>query len=73
MTATQTTAKCTMYVLAAHAVTAYRGDAQEIDFVALEQQRVAEDWDGKLMRACEVLGVTPRQEQPKWLLVSFWG
>lgn len=65
--------QCTMYVLAAHTVTAYRGDAKEIDFAVFEQQRLAEDWDGKLQRACEVLGITPTQEQPKWLLVSYWG
>lgn len=64
---------CKMYVLAACTVTAHRGSAQEIDFAALEQQRLAEDWDGKLKRACEVLGITPNQSEPKWLLVSYWG
>lgn len=62
-----------MYVLSAHSITANRGDAIEIDWAALEQRRVAEDWDGKLRAACEVLGITPTQEQPKWLLVSLMG
>lgn len=61
-----------MWTLAATSITAYRGDAIEVDFAALEQQRIDEDWDAKLKRACEVLGVTPKQGQPKWLLVSYW-
>lgn len=62
-----------MYVLAAHHITAYRGDVKEIDFAALDQKRVDEGWDEKLRAACEALGVTPKQERPKWMLVSYWG
>lgn len=62
-----------MYVLAAHTLTAYRGDVKAIDFAALEQKRVDEGWDEKLRAACEALGATPKQGQPKWLLVSYWG
>jgi hypothetical protein len=60
-----------MYVLAAHEVTAARGHVQEIDFADLDRQRVAGDWDVKLDRAIKALGVTPKQDRPAWLLVSY--
>lgn len=63
----------TMWALAAATITSHRGDAIEVDFAALEQQRIDEDWDGKLKRACEVLGLKPKQERPRWLLLSYWG
>ncbi len=62
-----------IYVLAAHAITVYQGHAKEIDWAELERQRVSEGWDDKLTAAREALGVTPKQEQPKWLMVSRWG
>lgn len=30
-------------------------------------------WDAKLARALEVLGITPKQEKPGWLLCAFYG
>ena len=62
-----------MWLLAAHKVVVSRGDVKEIDFAALEAQRVAEDWDAKLQAALAVLGITPKQDAPKWLLASYWG
>lgn len=61
-----------MYVLAAKKFTAYRGDVETIpaDLPALVS---AEDLDGKLARALEVLDFRPVQERPQWLLVSYWG
>ena len=47
--------------------------SQEVDFAALEQARTEGDWDAKLAHAIQALGVTPKQERPKWLLVSYWG
>lgn len=61
------------FVLAAFSVRVYQGHTQAIDFAALEQRRIEEDWDGRLRQALEVLGVTPKQEQPQWLLASRWG
>jgi hypothetical protein len=62
-----------MWLLAAHVITVYRGDVQEVNFAALEQARTEGDWDTKLAHAIQALGVTPKQERPKWLLVSYWG
>jgi hypothetical protein len=62
-----------MWCLAAHITTVYRGDVKEIDFGALEKARVDGGWDGKLAAAIQALGVTPKQAQPRWLLVSYWG
>ena len=62
-----------MYLLAAHRITVYRGDVKTIDFAALEAQRVSEDWAGKLRRAVEALGITPKQAEPAWLLASYMG
>lgn len=62
-----------MWVLAADVTTVYRGDVKEIDFAALEQAREDGDWDAKLAAAVQALGVTPKQDGPKWLLVSYWG
>jgi hypothetical protein len=62
-----------MWVLAAHVTTVHQGAAKEIDFAALEQARTGGNWDGKLAAAIEALGVTPKQDGPKWLLlVSYW-
>lgn len=62
-----------MWLLAAHTITVYRGDCKEIDFAALEKARADGDWDAKLTHALTTLGVTPKQERPGWLLVSYWG
>lgn len=62
-----------MWVLAADVTTVYRGDVKVIDFAALEQAREDGDWDAKLAAAVQALGVTPKQDGPKWLLVSYWG
>lgn len=62
-----------MYLLCAHSITAYRGHVKTIGFAELDKQRVEQDWDAKLKRATEALGVTPKQAAPSWLLVSYWG
>lgn len=62
-----------MWMLTTYETTAYRGDCDVIDWRTLDEQRQREDWDGKLARAIEVLGVTPKQAQPAWLLASYWG
>lgn len=62
-----------MYILAAHTITVARGSIKEIDFPLLEAARIEQDWDGKLTAALTVLGATPKQDAPKWLLVSYMG
>jgi hypothetical protein len=62
-----------MYILATSVTTVDRGDTQLIDPFALGRQPVDEGWDGKLAEALRVLGVTPLQERPGWLLASYWG
>jgi hypothetical protein len=61
------------YVLAAHVITVYRGSSEAIDFGALTAQAAADDWDGKLAAALALLGLTPAQDRPQWLLASYWG
>ena len=62
-----------MWLLAAHVITVYRGDVKEIDFAELMADRLQGEWDAKLALAIQTLGITPKQDKPKWLLVSYWG
>lgn len=62
-----------MWLLAAHKITVYRGDCEPIDFAELEKLRAEGDWDTKFAHAVQVLGITPKQAKPGWLLVSYWG
>jgi len=62
-----------MHVLAAHVITVSRGDCKVLDLPALAAMPFEGLWDDKLRAACEALGITPTQEQPGWLLVSYWG
>lgn len=60
-----------MYILSTFDITCSRGDTEPVDFMALEQQRVEGDWNGKLARAVASLGLTPN-DPPRWLLASMW-
>lgn len=62
-----------MYVLAAKVITASRGDCEPIDMGALAAPELLAGWDAKLSAALGVLGITPEQEKPSWLLCSYWG
>ncbi|MEU3507643.1 hypothetical protein ABZ733_06905 [Streptomyces longwoodensis] len=62
-----------MYLLIAKGITAYRGDAKEIDFSALAAEVKAADADAKLRAALDALGLRPTQERAQWLLCSYWG
>jgi hypothetical protein len=72
-----------MHMLVTHAITARRGDTEDIDFDALERQRVEEDWDGKLAAVLKILGTEDlvyrtyekdgQPQKPRWLLASYWG
>lgn len=59
-----------MYVLAAKAITVDQGYVNDIDMAGLVQAPAREGWDEKLRAAIAALGLTPTQEQAKWLLVS---
>lgn len=61
-----------MYVLAAKVVRAWRGDVVPIDFAELERERVEQEWDRQLTEACQVIGITPKQGKPRWVLCSYW-
>ena len=60
-----------MYILAAHSMTAYRESPKTVGLAEL--LALQEDADARLARALEVLGLTPTQESPAWLLASDWG
>jgi hypothetical protein len=62
-----------MYILATHEITVYRGDVEHIDMAALTEQARTEQWDAKLQRALDVIGIHPTQARPCWLLASYWG
>ncbi|WP_328934170.1 MULTISPECIES: hypothetical protein [unclassified Streptomyces] len=61
------------YLLIAKGITAHRGDVESIDFAELTAEVQQADADAKLRAALEVLGLTPKQERPGWMLCSFWG
>lgn len=61
-----------MQILATYAERARRGYPKPLDLAALEAQRQAEDWDGRLARVLAVLDITPL-EPAGWLLASDWG
>ena len=75
-----------MYLLVTHKTTVYRGWTEDIDFVALERQRVEEGWDDKLAAVLKVLGIGDlvyrgssrgakegQLQKPRWLIASYKG
>ncbi|EMF31117.1 hypothetical protein H114_00772 [Streptomyces gancidicus BKS 13-15] len=60
-----------MYVLAAHVIRVSRGYVQTIDPRDLTERPARENWDTKLAAALDALGLTPVQDAPRWLLVSY--
>ncbi len=62
-----------MYVLAAHAITVYRGHSEVLDLGSLATDPAVNGWDDKLAAALAALGITPKQEKPGWVLVSYSG
>jgi hypothetical protein len=65
--------ECPMYLLAAHVTTVHRGGIQVMDPADLARRPVEQGWDAKLAAALAALGLTPVQDQPRWLLCSYWG
>jgi len=62
-----------MYILAAKVLTAHRGDCDVLDLAALSDPATLAAYDQKLNAALAVLGITPVQDKPAWLLCSYWG
>lgn len=62
-----------MYLLAAWSKEVHRGSVEDIDFYDLERQRAEQDWDCRLTAALADLGMTPKQPEARWMLVSYWG
>lgn len=62
-----------MYVLATKVITVYRGDSKVLDLAALMAEPTENGWDGKLAAVLQTLGITPKQEEPGWVLCSYWG
>lgn len=62
-----------MHILAAKVITVSRGHCEVLDLPALMAEAAEQGWDDKLRQACQTLGITPKQEQPGWVLVSYWG
>lgn len=62
-----------MFLLATKVITVRRGYIETIDMADLAVAPTREGWDDKLRVALAALGITPTQEQPKWLLCSYWG
>jgi len=56
-----------MYVLSAKTYTAHRGDCDVVDFT------IDSEWNERLARGLEALGLKPTQPEPCWLLASYWG
>jgi hypothetical protein len=62
-----------MWLLAAKVITVYRGDSKVLDLPALMADPAEKGWDDQLAAAIETLGITPTQDKPGWILVSYWG
>lgn len=60
-----------MYILATKIITVYRGDAEILN--PAELAAIPPEWDERLAAAVASLGITPTQEKPGWVLVSYWG
>jgi hypothetical protein len=62
-----------IYTLAAHVITVHRGDCELLNLDELARMPSDNGWDEKLASALHTLGLTPKQPEPAWLLVSYWG
>jgi hypothetical protein len=61
----------TMWILAAKIITANRGVVKDVDMVELVEAPHVNGWDAKLAAPLNILGLTPTQDKPRWLLVSY--
>lgn len=56
-----------------HRISVEWSEVAEVDFDALNRMRIDGDWDAKLGRALDALGMQPKQLSPKWLLLAYYG
>jgi hypothetical protein len=59
-----------MFILATKAIKVYEGFVKQLDLKDMTCCPIAGEWDDKLLTALQVLGLTPEQESPGWLLSS---
>ncbi|GAA1766367.1 hypothetical protein [Streptomonospora arabica] len=60
-------------VAAGSSVRADWGEALELDVARMNDADQLAEWDERLAWALGVLGLTPKQEGPRWLLGANWG
>ena len=62
-----------LFLIATKRITVARGHIAQLDLAALAAEVKTNGWDDKLHAALTVLGLTPKQDKPGWLLCSYWG
>ncbi|MCP9947226.1 hypothetical protein [Actinomadura madurae] len=62
-----------IYTIAAHVITVHQGDCKLLNLDELARLPRENGWDDKLTAVLRTLGLTPKQPEPAWLLVSYWG
>ncbi|MEV7013337.1 hypothetical protein [Streptosporangium sp. NPDC051022] len=62
-----------MYALVTKTITVEWGESKVLDLPALMAAPAEHGWDDKLAAALTVLGITPTQEKPGWLLCAYYG
>jgi hypothetical protein len=58
------------YTLATYELSLFAGDLLTLNLTDLEQLPALHDWDRVLGEALQVLGLTPHQPQPNWILCA---
>ncbi|WP_433364195.1 hypothetical protein [Streptosporangium sp. CA-115845] len=62
-----------VYALVTKTITVDWGESKVLDLPALLAEPAEKGWDDKLRAALTALGITPTQEQPAWLLCTYYG
>lgn len=63
----------TSCLLGTYRAYAYGYGTETLDLPDLAAAPERDGWDEKLRHACEVLGITPKQAKPAWILTSSYG
>lgn len=61
------------WMLCAHEIEAYGWSVEAVDLADLVVMPEMNGWDDRLTRVAQILGVTPKQAKPAWLLTSSYG
>lgn len=59
------------YLFAAHVAGVCGHGLHEVDLTNLSALHAKSDWDDRLAKNLAVLGITPTQDKPRWLLVAY--